>query len=52
MNQRLIQELFELYAAGKIRPAISARFALADAANAIKHLAGREALGKVVVTMG
>ena len=51
MNNGLIQELFDLYAAGKIRPAISERFPLAKAADAIKHLADRKALGKVVVTM-
>jgi NADPH2:quinone reductase len=51
MNQGLIRELFELYAAGKIRPAISERFPLERAAEAIRHLAARKALGKVVVTM-
>ena len=51
MNNGLIKELFELYAAGKIKPAISERFPLARAAEAIKHLAARKALGKVVVTM-
>jgi NADPH2:quinone reductase len=51
MNNGLIKELFDLYAAGKIRPAISERFPLAKAADAIKHLADRKALGKVVVTM-
>ena len=51
MNNGLIKELFELYAAGKIRPAISERFPLAKAAEAIRHLADRKALGKVVVTM-
>jgi NADPH2:quinone reductase len=51
MNQQNIKELFELYGAGKIRPAISRRYPLAEAAEAIKHLAARKALGKVVVTM-
>jgi NADPH2:quinone reductase len=51
MNNGLIKELFELYAAGKIQPAISERFPLAKAAEAIRHLADRKALGKVVVTM-
>lgn len=51
MNNGLIKELFALYAAGKIKPAISERFPLAKAAEAIKHLADRKALGKVVVTM-
>ena len=51
MNRGLIKELFELYAAGKIRPAISEHFPLARGAEAIRHLADRKALGKVVVTM-
>jgi NADPH2:quinone reductase len=51
MNDALVAELFELYAAGKIRPAISERFPLAQAAAAIRRLADREALGKIVVTM-
>ena len=51
MNQQNIKEPFDLYAAGKIRPAISRRYPLAEAAEAIKHLAARKALGKVVVTM-
>jgi NADPH2:quinone reductase len=44
-------ELIALYGAGKIRPRISVRFPLARAAEAIALLAGRAALGKVVVTV-
>ncbi len=51
MSDALIAELFELYIAGKVRPAISERFPLDRAAEAIRHLADRRALGKVVVTM-
>jgi len=50
-NQKNIRELFELYAAGKIRPHISEHFPLSRAAEAITRLASRQALGKVVVTM-
>jgi NADPH2:quinone reductase len=41
----------DLYAAGKVRPHVSERFPLERAGEAIAHLAGRKALGKVVVTM-
>ncbi len=50
-HQQNIKELFELYAAGKIRPHISEHYPLARAAEAITRLANRQALGKVVVTM-
>ncbi len=44
-------DLFRLYAEGKIKPQISARFALAQAGDALKMLEERKALGKIVVTM-
>jgi NADPH2:quinone reductase len=44
-------ELIALYSAGKIKPRVSARFPLARAGEAIALLAGRGALGKVVVTI-
>jgi len=50
-HQQNVKELLELYAAGKIKPFVSERFPLAKAAEAIKHLASRKAMGKVVVTM-
>ena len=46
-----VKELLDLYAAGKIKPYVSERFPLARAGEAIKHLASRKAMGKVVVTM-
>jgi len=46
-----VKELLDLYAAGKIKPFVSERFPLAKAGEAIKHLASRKAMGKVVVTM-
>ena len=45
------RELLALYEAGKIRPRISERFPLERAGEAIAHLAGRKAKGKVVVTI-
>jgi NADPH:quinone reductase len=48
-NHANIAELFDLYAAGKIRPRISETFELADAAQAIARLGERAAVGKLVV---
>jgi len=50
-HQQNVKELFELYTAGKIKPYVSEHFPLAQAGEAIKHLASRKAMGKVVVTM-
>ena len=50
-HQKNIGELFELYAAGKIRPHVSEHYPLSRAAEAISRLANRQALGKLVVTM-
>jgi NADPH2:quinone reductase len=51
-NQENITELMDLYSAGKIKPHVSATYALAEAGKAITDLAERRAQGKVVVTMG
>lgn len=51
-NDSNTRQLLDLYAAGKIKPQISKTFALAHAGEAIAWLAGRKAMGKVVVTMG
>jgi NADPH2:quinone reductase len=51
-NAANIAELMQLYAAGKIRPVVSERHPLARAGEAIARLAGRQAMGKIVVTMG
>jgi NADPH2:quinone reductase len=45
------REIMALYAAGKIKPHVSARYPLADAGQAISDLAERRAMGKVVVTV-
>lgn len=50
-HQDNLVEMMQLYAAGKIRPAVSERFPLEKAADAITWLASRKAVGKVVVTM-
>ena len=46
-----MNELFDLYARGKIRPQISARYALADGGRAIRALLERSATGKLVIVM-
>ncbi len=46
-----MNELFDLYARGTIRPQISARYALADGGRAIRALLERNATGKLVIVM-
>jgi NADPH2:quinone reductase len=46
-----VRDLFKLYAEGKIRPRISARYKLADGGKAIRALSSRAATGKLVVVM-
>jgi len=50
-HRQHLHELFALYAAGRIRPRISATFALAEGARAIRALIDRRATGKLVITM-
>ncbi|MBJ6371687.1 NADPH:quinone oxidoreductase family protein [Sedimentitalea arenosa] len=45
-----VSELFALYAEGKIKPQISARFPLAQAAEALTLMQDRKVMGKVVLT--
>ena len=42
-------ELYAMHAEGKLRPLISARFALAEGGAAIRHMMDRQATGKVIV---
>jgi len=49
MKSEEFQELFELYAEGKINPEIADRFSLENGAQAIAHLKDRKARGKVII---
>jgi NADPH:quinone reductase len=46
-----VRDLFKLYAEGKIKPRISARYPLKDGGKAIRALSDRTATGKLVVVM-
>lgn len=46
-----MSDLFGLYAEGKIKPQISARFPLEDAAKAMQLMQERKVMGKVVLTV-
>jgi NADPH:quinone reductase len=41
--------LFELYAAGKVKPVIEQRFPLRDAAKALRELGERRTVGKLIL---
>ena len=45
-----MQALFELHAAGKIRPVIYKNYPLEELPDALAALAGRRTIGKVIVT--
>ncbi|MBO0866554.1 MAG: NADPH:quinone oxidoreductase family protein, partial [Mycobacterium sp.] len=46
---RDMQELEQMFADGRLRPYIGARFPLAETATALRHVADRKAIGKVVI---
>jgi NADPH:quinone reductase len=46
---RDMRELQQMFADGRIRPYIGARFPLAGTAAALRHVAERKAIGKVVI---
>jgi NADPH:quinone reductase len=49
---RDVQELAQLFASGKVRPYIGARFPLSETPAALRHVAERKVLGKVVIDVG
>ncbi|HEU4361827.1 MAG TPA: zinc-binding dehydrogenase, partial [Mycobacterium sp.] len=48
-SARDLAELNQLFAAGRITPYIGARFGLADTAAALRYVADRRAIGKVII---
>ncbi|WP_299369665.1 NADPH:quinone oxidoreductase family protein [uncultured Tateyamaria sp.] len=46
-----VSELFDLYAKGKVKPHISARFPMQEAAQALALISDRKVQGKVVLTL-
>jgi NADPH:quinone reductase-like Zn-dependent oxidoreductase len=50
-NAAHIQTLFSLWSAGKIAPQVNRTWPLAQGGEAIAHMAARQAIGKLVVTM-
>lgn len=50
-NAAHVEQLFQLWQDGKIRPMVSATYPLERGGEAIARLAAREAVGKLVVTM-
>jgi NADPH2:quinone reductase len=50
-NAAHLRTLFELWDEGKIAPKVSRTWPLAEGAQAIAHMAARQAVGKLVVTM-
>jgi NADPH2:quinone reductase len=51
-NAAHVQTLFRLWAEGRIVPRVSRAWPLAQGGEAIAHMAARQAVGKLVVTMG
>ncbi len=50
-HRQNVKELFRMYGAGRIKPRISARFPLTQAAEALTLMQDRKVMGKVVLTM-
>ena len=52
LNRANLAELGDWYAAGKIKPYVSAKFPLERAADALNAILERKATGKIVLTTG
>ena len=48
-NERDLAELQQLFAGGRVSPHIGARFPLAETAKALRYVADRKAVGKVII---
>jgi NADPH2:quinone reductase len=51
-NQQNLREIMEMYKAGQVKPHISARYPLEQAADALNDMAQRRVTGKVILTTG
>ena len=51
LGMKIPRRVFEMYQNGQVKPRITERFALEDAAKALSYVAERRALGKVVLTV-
>ena len=51
MHAENMSDLFAMYAEGKIKPRISARYPLSEAAEALERMQDRKVMGKVVLTV-
>ena len=49
LHGEIIDKLFEFVASGRLRPYVSERYALDDAALALRSLLDRQAVGKIVI---
>lgn len=49
LAQEVLQDLFQMYATGQIKPVIRERFPLSEAPAALESLGGRHSVGKVVL---
>jgi NADPH:quinone reductase len=48
--RKATERLFELYAGGRIRPLVHARYSLREAAQALRELGDRKTVGKLILT--
>jgi NADPH:quinone reductase-like Zn-dependent oxidoreductase len=51
ISMKQLDELFQMYAAGKIKPVICKTFPLAEAAAAHRYIHDRQNIGKVILTL-
>jgi NADPH:quinone reductase-like Zn-dependent oxidoreductase len=50
-NQKDLEDVAELLAAGKVKPIIAKRYPLVETADAIRYMEAGRAQGKIVITM-
>ena len=50
-HEKYLEELFEMYSNGQVKPRITKHFSLTEAAKALSYVAERRAVGKIVLTI-